>query len=67
MEDDPYELNNLIDHPDYTEVVEMMAERLDRKLRETNDKDFYKPISEEFINVDNAGLEELFRRRGLIS
>ena len=38
LEADPHELNNLIDHPDYQDVLTWLRERLDRWMRETDDQ-----------------------------
>jgi arylsulfatase A-like enzyme len=37
LRDDPHELRNLIDHPEYEAVRDELAERLARWMRETND------------------------------
>lgn len=65
LQADPYELHNIINHPDLQDTVRELSARLQRLLDETGDKDFDKPISEEFIKDDEASLHELFVRRGL--
>lgn len=67
LESDPFELNNLAANPDYRDLVDEMRADLARWLRDSNDHDFGRPVSEEFLATDQQRFQELLRRRARVN
>ena len=63
LDTDPYELNNLFNHPDYQDVVSDLQGELREWLRKTGDTDFAYPITDEFRRLDTMRFRELMERR----
>ena len=67
LEADPYELRNLYADPAHREASAEMEADLERWLSDTNDKDFRRPVSDDFRALDRTRLEELLRRRARVN
>lgn len=65
LEQDPYELQNLISDPAYTEVVAAMEIELEKWRTQTDDRDFEAPVTEAFLEADREQYEALLARRAL--
>jgi arylsulfatase A-like enzyme len=63
LEEDPYELHNLIDDSEYQNVASEMKAELAKWLKESGDTDFEHPVSQTFIDEDRKLLLELLERR----
>lgn len=63
LESDPYELNNLVDQPDYQAILLEMRERLNRWQQESGDLGADDPHYQQAILDDPALLKEMMARR----
>lgn len=63
LQEDPYELDNLIDDAAYSAVVADMEAELQQWLAQTGDRDFEAPVTEQFLEADREQYEALLARR----
>ena len=42
LNDDPYEMNNLIDYPEHQDIVRKLTAQMWKVIKETNDHSLYK-------------------------
>ncbi len=67
LEADPYELNNIYDHPAFQTAVNELEADLQRWLLDTGDEDFHQPITKEFRALDQEKFQQLLMRRARVN
>lgn len=63
LQEDPYELHNLIDDPAFSTLVAQMHQELQQLLAESGDVDFDKPVTGSFLDEDRERFQTLLARR----